>query len=97
MLGVMTYTIRLLSQAQHDLQGIYQNLSRRDPHWARQLFNAIAGLEVDPGACVVAPESDDLGQPVRQLVCRLEEGGTYRAVFTIDDGQVVLLRLLGLN
>ena len=59
--------------------------------WVRKLRQTlIKRLSLMPSACSIAPESEQLGVPVRQLIV-----GRYRVLFTVRRGTVTVLHVRG--
>ncbi|HEY4426026.1 MAG TPA: type II toxin-antitoxin system RelE/ParE family toxin [Pyrinomonadaceae bacterium] len=59
--------------------------------WLRQLYrNLRERLTSTPLRCPVAPESEELGIPVRQLI-----DGRYRILFIVEKKTVTILHLKG--
>ena len=61
--------------------------------WLKQMRARISTLARNPERCPVAPETDSLGQPMRNLLCGSGNRGTYRVIFTIMDEFVVVLHV----
>ena len=59
--------------------------------WVRQLYrNLKERLTSTPLRCPVAPESEELGIPVRQLI-----DGRYRILFVVENRTVTILHIKG--
>src|SRR5689334_18066355 len=59
--------------------------------WVRELRHAIVTrLTATPLSCSIAPESEDLGIPVRQLIL-----GRYRVLFLVEKKTVTILHVRG--
>jgi plasmid stabilization system protein ParE len=59
--------------------------------WLRDLYTAIfRRLSAFPGSCAIAPESEEVGKTIRQLVF-----GRYRILYEVRDERVLVLRLTG--
>ena len=59
--------------------------------WARQLRHAIINrLTSTPLGCSIAPESEELGIPIRHLIV-----GRYRVLFIVEEKTVMILHVKG--
>ncbi len=63
--------------------------------WLAAYDKMIRRLESHAANCAVAYESDDLDLDVREILFKTRRGRVYRALFTIEDGEVFILRVRG--
>jgi len=90
------YLIRYNIEAVNDLMvsfewGVVVWGSRRAQKWFTDLENFIEQrLSSMPASCPVAPESEELGTEIRQLIYR-----RYRVLFSISDDLVRILHVRG--
>jgi plasmid stabilization system protein ParE len=82
--------------AMADLDEAYRWIAERAPENAARWFNrfleALSTLEQSPNRCGIAPESEQIGQEIRQLLYG-RRGGVYRALFVIEKNEVHLLHI----
>ena len=92
----MNYKVIIQPPALADLDEAYQWIAQRSPENAARWFNgfvdAIQTLERFPARCGVAPESEQIGQEIRQLLYG-RRGGVYRALFVIRGREVHVLHI----
>lgn len=92
----MKYTVIIQPPAFADLDEAYQWIAARSPENAARWFNrfveAIQTLERFPQRCGVAPESQQIGQEIRQLLYG-RRGGVYRALFVVRNNEVHVLHI----
>lgn len=90
------YSVIFHPAAEADIQSSYQWGrqvwgDKQASAWARELRNSISSrLTSLPLSCALAPESDDLGIPVHQLVVR-----RYRILFIVEKKTVTILHVRG--
>ncbi|MEK6320998.1 MAG: type II toxin-antitoxin system RelE/ParE family toxin [Acidobacteriota bacterium] len=82
----MPFRVDISPSALQDAEDAYLWIKRRAPGrasaWYEGLLEAINGLEQMPARCPVAPESEDLGIMIRQLLYG-KKGSAYRILFAI--------------
>ena len=82
----MAYRVDISPSALQDAEDAYLWIKRRAPSragpWYEGLLEAIYGLEHLPTRCPLAPESEDIGIAIRQLLYG-KKGGVYRILFAI--------------
>lgn len=82
----MAYRVDISPSALQDAEDAYLWIKKRAPMragaWYEGLLEAIYGLERMPARCPVAPESEDLGLTIRQLLYG-KKGSVYRILFAI--------------
>jgi plasmid stabilization system protein ParE len=95
----MIYRVVVLARARLDVVTIYDWIADRSlegaQRWLEQFEEATATLETNPFIAPLAPESGSFDIEVRHILFRTRSGRTYRAVFTVVDGEVRLLRVRG--
>jgi plasmid stabilization system protein ParE len=95
----MSYRVVVLARARLDVARIYDWIADRSTdgaqRWFDQFEKATATLGTNPFIAPLAPESGSLGIEVRHILFRTRSGGTYRAVFTVVDDEVRILRVRG--
>ena len=78
----MIYLVEISPSALNDAESAFLRLRRDSPDYADQWFNglleAIVSLEKFPNRCSPAPESQELGVDLRQLLY-----GKYRILFLV--------------
>jgi plasmid stabilization system protein ParE len=90
------YTVIFHPDAEQDIRTSYDWGCRvwgktKAKQSARELPKAITKrLAVFPESCPLAPESEELSVPVRQMIV-----GRYRVLFTIQGGNVHILHVRG--
>ena len=92
----MKHKLIIQPPALADLDEAYRWIAQRSPENAARWFNrfveALQTLERFPGRCGVAPESEQIGQEIRQLLYG-RRGGAYRALFVVRDDEVHILHI----
>ena len=90
----MSYHVVLTSQAELDLNRIYERISRGSPkgaaRWYQSFWSAIERLKKHPLSCALAFENDQFQEELRNLLFGTRRGRTYRALFVIR-GDVVFI------
>ncbi len=88
----MNYRVEFTDQANTEADAAYSWIAIDAPDnafiWFEGLIDAIDTLRSFPERCVVAPESEELGQEIRQLLY-----GKYRLLFTIVEQTVFVLHV----
>jgi len=92
----MRYRVIIEAPAGQDIDEAYERLRKRVPthavRWYNALEKAVLGLSMHPQRCPVAPESDELGREVRQLL-HGKRSGRYRVLFEIRGNTVHVLHV----
>jgi plasmid stabilization system protein ParE len=92
----MKYKLIMQPPAMADLDEAYRWIAERSPENATRWFNrfleSLSTLGQSPNRCGVAPESAQIGQEIRQLLCG-RRGGVYRALFVIEKDEVHVLHI----
>lgn len=95
----MRYRVIVLARARHDVASIYDWIAERTTEgaqrWLEQFEKAAAALEANPFIAPLAPESGSFDIEIRSIAFRTRAGRTYRAVFTVADDEVRILRVRG--
>lgn len=97
----MTFQLRTLRRAQRDVAAIVDWIGnvRQAPRgardWLRAYQSAAQSIVDAPADCGLAPESDFVDGELRQFLFKTRRGRTYRAVFRIEDDEVLILRVRG--
>jgi toxin ParE1/3/4 len=95
----MKYHVVLLSKAESDLNAAADWIAKQSPsaadRWLDQFVEALLSLEIGPQRCGLAPENVAVPHEVRQLVFRPRRGRVFRALFTIVEDEVRVLRIRG--
>jgi plasmid stabilization system protein ParE len=88
----MAFRVEILPVALLDAEDAYlwwrENVPRRADAWWNGLYEAIFSLEEFPYRCALAPESEELGMDVRQLLYG-KGPSTYRIYFRIVGDDLV--------
>jgi len=88
----MTYRVIVTPEAEAGLRAAYEFIRARAPRaardWVRRARQAMRSLSRYPERCAFAPESETLGEPIRELLFGAGSRGTYRILFVVI-GQTV--------
>jgi plasmid stabilization system protein ParE len=92
----MKYKLIIQPPALADLDEAYRWIAERSPENAARWFNrfleTLSRLEQFPDRCGMAPESEQIGREIRQLLYG-RRGGVYRALFVIERNEVHVLHI----
>lgn len=95
----MTLRVTILALAQIDAESIYEWILQRSQAgaaaWYAAFETAVGKVADEADSCALAPESDDIGIPLRQRLFRTRHGRRYRLVFTVTENEVRILRVRG--
>lgn len=95
----MTYQVRLLPKAKDDFHAMYEYIAKRSPEgadrWVAALESGLEKLKKNPRLCGFAPEDRSFSRGLRQLIFGTRQGLRYRAVYFVEDDQVLVVRLRG--
>jgi plasmid stabilization system protein ParE len=95
----MNYRLVILERARHDVQAIYDWIAARSvdgaERWLDRFEAATEDLQNNPSIAPIAPECDSFDFEIRHLLFRTRHGRTYRAIFTVIDDEVRILRVRG--
>ncbi len=95
----MSYTVRLTTRAAADIRGFFHYIVERSPqgaaNWSDAYEAAIKRLENQPLLCGLAPENDFFDFEMRQITFKTRYGKRYRAVFRIENHEVIVFRVRG--
>lgn len=91
----MTYTVILTQNARREMDisydwGCDKWGKTQAKKWYRGLMQAVLGLEHFPESQPLAPESEETGILLRQLIY-----GRYRILFTVEQNMVLILYCRG--
>ena len=94
----MVYRVVTTRDVSDDVIGAAAFIRRGGPplaarRWLKQMRVRLSTLAQNPERCPVAPETESLGQPMRNLLCGSGNRGTYRVIFTIVDEFVIVLHV----
>jgi plasmid stabilization system protein ParE len=88
----MAYRCELTRWALLDADEAYEWIAQVAPgraaRWYQGLLRAIETLTDNPRRCSLAPEAEDIGQEIRQLLYG-RRSGVYRILFVIRDDSIV--------
>jgi plasmid stabilization system protein ParE len=92
----MAYHVRIAARAERDAEEAIRYLQQRSrtgaARWHAGLTEALRSLEDQPERCGLAPEAEELGIELRQLLFG-KRRGVYRVLFTIDADTVNVLHI----
>jgi plasmid stabilization system protein ParE len=93
----MNYDVTLHPDAEKELKAAHTWLAERSPaaaeQWRQGLLEKAATLARLPERCPLAPESEKLGEPVRQLLYGRRAASRYRLLFIVEGTRVVVLHI----
>jgi len=93
----MEFCVNISPSALADAETAYLWIRERDPEmadkWFIGLLNAVNSLEHFPSRCTVAPESEELGMEIRQLLYGKSKRFRYRILFEISGTAVNVYRI----
>ena len=93
----MKYEVIILKRAQQELHDAVEWIAKDAPEAAERWFNGfietLLTLEANPKRCSLAPEDPLVTYEVRQLFYRTASKYPTRALFTIVDREVRILRI----
>ena len=95
----MSLRVVILAKAEQDLWSNVAWLARRSrqgaARWLAAFESAKERLAVNPSSFALAPENARVSFELRQILFRTPRGRQYRAVFTVVDDEVRILRIRG--
>lgn len=95
----MTHSLRILPRAKEDFRHIFWYIEAQSPQGAARWKDAfrlcIDEVANDPERFALAPENELIEIQIQQTFFKTPRGLTYRAVFTVRDGTVFILRIRG--
>jgi plasmid stabilization system protein ParE len=90
---VPKYRVEITQTAEADLQEIYSYIASDNEKAASALIqeidDQIDSLEQFPLRCPIIPESQELGKEYRHILY-----GDYRTIFTVENFQVTIMRVI---
>lgn len=88
----MNFKVEFTYQAETDADIAYDWIFKKSPtnayNWFEGLLQAIDNLHYLPERCPIAPESEEVGQEIRQLLY-----GKFRILFSIESQTVFVLHV----
>lgn len=97
----MIHRVRVTRRARSDADAIVKWIADegRSPTgaaaWLKAYRTALASLAHWPESRSLAPEDEIEPRELRQLFFRMRRGKTYRGIFTIQNDEVLVLRIRG--
>ncbi len=95
----MTFHVVVLDRARLDLDRLYDWIAASSPkgaeRWLAQFEKAAATLGINPFVAPLVPESKSFDIEIRHILFRTKYGRTYRAIFTVVDDEIRILRVRG--
>jgi plasmid stabilization system protein ParE len=95
----MKFNAQLLWRAERDLDRILTWLNQRSPqgaaNWLRAWDQTFLTLKSSADEYPLAPESEGWPFEVRQILFRTRKGRDYRALFTIQGTEVLVMHIRG--
>src|SRR5271157_4350576 len=95
----MTYSVSILLRARQDVQQIFDWLAARSEQGAQSWFESfeisVSALSKSPFLAPIAPENDHCEREIRHVLFRTRQGRFYRALFTVVESEVRILRVRG--
>ena len=93
----MAYRVDLSLPALADAEDAYLWIKYRSPEsagdWYEGLMQVVFSLENFPARCVIAPESEELGIEVRQLLYG-NKSNLYRILFSIEEEEITAMQVV---
>ncbi len=88
----MTHKVEITAQAKSEVDAAYGWIRAEAPvraaAWRQGLLDVAQTLERFPNRCPLAPESETLAQPIRQLLY-----GAYRILYMVEGDTVYVLHV----
>jgi len=95
----MIHRVSSSRQSDADAAVIFDWIAKRSPdgaiRWLEAFEAAARKLQTQADQCVPAPEADEIGIDLRQLIFRTRRGRPYRLLFVIRDDVVHLTAIRG--
>jgi len=92
----MKYRVLIQPTAKAELREAYGWYHNKSPSaaekWLEKLLQAVETLSQNPERCARAPEDDAFEETIRQLLYG-KKLGTYRILFTVQEGMVHVLHI----
>jgi len=92
----MKYRVLIQPTAKAELREAYGWYHDKSPSasekWLDELLKAVETLSQNPERCARAPEDDAFDETIRQLLYG-KKRGTYRILFTVQEGVVHVLHI----
>ncbi|MEM8671903.1 MAG: type II toxin-antitoxin system RelE/ParE family toxin [Planctomycetota bacterium] len=95
----MTLPVRILPRAKKDFRHIFSYIEAQSlqgsNRWKEAFRECVDRVANDPKRFALAPEDDLTKFELRQALFKTQKGLMYRAVFTVLDETVLILRIRG--
>lgn len=95
----MNYSVRIMPHAKTDFQNMFDFIWTHSPagaeRWKEAFEAGIERLRSNPFIYGLAPENQFFSFELRQLLFRTPQGLIYRALYQVDEEEVVVFRLCG--
>lgn len=95
----MSHTIRILPRAERDFRHIHSYIRERSEagaiRWRHGFEKGLRRVAENPFQFGFAVENELSELDIRQCIFRTKKGLRYRAVFTVVDDEVIVLRIRG--
>lgn len=95
----MSFKVILQPKAQRDVDHILAWLCERSPSgaaaWNRRWREVLERLQESADGCGLAPEDEDHGETIRNVIFKTRRGLPYRALFVIRDDRVHVIHVRG--
>lgn len=86
------YQLEVTAPAEQEIEAVEDWIALDSPEaaerWSQAIFAALKTLDTMPSRCPLAPENDSHVAEIRQMIY-----GSYRILFTIQPGRVVILHV----
>jgi plasmid stabilization system protein ParE len=96
---VKTYQVLVFPRAAVNIDAILAWIAARSPtgakSWLAAFEDATNGLSRDPLRHALAPESQQLEEPIRERFFRTRRGHIYRILYTVAEAEVRILGVRG--
>jgi plasmid stabilization system protein ParE len=95
----VTLEVRILPRAKTDFRAIFAYIEEQSPtgasRWRKAFLAGIDRAASNPEQFAIAPEDQQTRFTLRQLLFKTPHGLQYRAVFTVLENEVLILRIRG--
>jgi plasmid stabilization system protein ParE len=95
----MRYRLRVLPEAENDIDRIYIWIAGRSPEgavsWYRRVSEIVESLREQPLSFGLAPEHDIVGREIRDVNFKTRRGRLYRILFEVREDEVLVLHVRG--
>lgn len=91
----MTYRVRIIPQAERDIDRLFLWIAKRAPEgaatWYRRLQEVLESLRTSPLSGSLAPEHLHLQREIRDLNFKTRRGRMYRLLYEVQGNEVLVL------